>query len=225
MKKHGYTVLITGIMLAGIALLTYPWVSEMWNRMVQTQVIDRYEQTLKNMPEDTVEKQFAAAQQYNKQLETIAFPFMNFGQIEGYEEIFNIDGDGTMGYLDIEKIRVHLPIRHGTGADVLNDSVGHLKGSSLPTGGPGVHTVLSAHRGLPSARLFTDLDRLETGDTFTLTILDRTFRYEVDAISVVTPEQVDPLYPVPEKDYCTLLTCTPYGINTHRLLVRGKRIG
>lgn len=225
MKKHWYSICLAGIMLAGVAVLAYPCISNIWNRMVQTRVIDQYEQTLQSMADDELEREFSAAEQYNKQLEAISFPFMNFGQIEGYGEIFNIDGDGTMGYLDIETIHVHLPIRHGTSADVLNDAVGHLRGSSLPTGGPGTHTVLSAHRGLPSARLFTDLDRLKTGDDFTLTILNRTLRYQVDQISVVTPEQVEQLYPVPEKDYCTLMTCTPYGINTHRLLVRGKRVG
>lgn len=141
-----------------------------------------------------------------------------------YEEILNINGVGIMGYIDIDAIGVELPIYHGTSPDVLNVAVGHLEGSSLPIGGEGSHCVLSAHRGLPSARLFTDLDQLQEGDTFTITVLDRLLTYEIDQILIVEPEQVDALAITPGEDYCTLVTCTPYGINTHRLLVRGRRV-
>ena len=137
---------------------------------------------------------------------------------------WNINGVGIMGYIDIDAIGVELPIYHGTSPDVLNVAVGHLEGSSLPIGGEGSHCVLSAHRGLPSARLFTDLDQLQEGDTFTITVLDRLLTYEIDQILIVEPEQVDALAITPGEDYCTLVTCTPYGINTHRLLVRGRRV-
>lgn len=223
MKKHLFTVCMLLLAVAGSALLLYPTVSDAWNKMVQTRVINQYEAELDKMKSDDVEQEFKAAQAYNRELAKLSYPLMNYGKAEGYEDIFNIDGNGTMGYLDIEKIHVHLPIRHGTTADVLNDSVGHLRGSSLPTGEKGTHTVLSAHRGLPTARLFTDLDRLDVGDFFTLTILNRTFTYQVEQIMVVEPDEVEELYAKEGKDYCTLMTCTPYGVNTHRLLLRGKR--
>ena len=141
-----------------------------------------------------------------------------------YEELLDVNGVGIMGYIDIDAIGVELPIYHGTDSSVLNIAVGHLEGSSLPVGGESTHCVLSAHRGLPSARLFTDLDRLKTGDTFTLSVLNRLLTYEIDQILIVKPEEVDTLAIEPGQDLCTLVTCTPYGINSHRLLVRGHRV-
>ncbi len=167
---------------------------------------------------------FDQADDYNARLKTLAFPFMDYGEIEGYEDCLNVGGNGVIGYITIEKIGVQIPIYHGVSEPVLNVAVGHLPGSSLPTGAPGTHTVLSAHRGLPSARLFTDLDKLAEGDTFLLTVLDQVFIYRVDQIRVVLPDQVEDLRIAEGKNYCTLVTCTPYGINSHRLLVRGTRI-
>ena len=144
--------------------------------------------------------------------------------MEGYFDLLNVTGNGIMGYIDIPKIGVELPIYHGTSEGVLQIAVGHIQGTSLPTGGEGTHCVLSAHRGLPSAKLFTDLDKMTEGDTFTLNVIDRVLTYQVDQILIVLPSEVEPLYTVEGEDYCTLVTCTPYGINSHRMLVRGTRI-
>jgi sortase A len=152
-------------------------------------------------------------------------PFLGYSEFsDEYNSILDVNGDGMMGYITIEKIKVQLPIYHGTSDKVLNSAVGHLEGSSLPVGGESTHSVLSAHRGLPSAKLFTNLDKLEEGDIFTIRILDRTITYQVDQVLIVLPHETDSLNIVPGKDFCTLVTCTPYGINTHRMLVRGKRI-
>ena len=156
-------------------------------------------------------------------MSSLKFPLMYYDQIEGYESLLDITGTGIMGYIDIPKIDVKLPIYHGTSEGVLRIAVGHVQGSSLPTGGEGMHCVLSAHRGLPSARLFTDMDQIQIGDIFTLSVLDRTLTYQVDQILTVLPHEVEPLYAVEGEDYCTLVTCTPYGINSHRMLVRGRR--
>ena len=155
----------------------------------------------------------------------MSFPFLNHKNIaDEYYDTLDINGDGMMGYITIEKIKVQLPVYHGTSDKVLNSAVGHVEGSSLPVGGKSTHAVLSAHRGLPSAKLFTNLDKLQIGDVFTIRILDRTITYQVDQILIVLPQETDNLNIVPGEDYCTLVTCTPYGINTHRMLVRGTRI-
>lgn len=167
---------------------------------------------------------FAAAEEYNEQMAKVAFPLMNYDQVEGYDDALNVSGTGIIGYIQIPKIDIALPIYHGTSEGVLQIAVGHLEGTSLPTGGEGTHCVLSAHRGLPSARLFTDLDKMEIGDTFTITVLDRLMTYEVDQILIVEPYEVNELYVVEGEDLCTLITCTPYGINSHRMLVRGHRV-
>ena len=151
-------------------------------------------------------------------------PFINYSEVSGYDDILNVTGNGMIGYITIDKINVKLPIYHGTSESILNVAVGNLPGSSLPVGGESTHSVLSAHRGLPSAKLFSDLDKLKERDTFTITVLNRLLTYEVDHISIVEPDKIEDLYIEEGKDYCTLLTCTPYGINTHRLLVRGHRV-
>jgi sortase A len=151
-------------------------------------------------------------------------PFLNYAEAGDYNSILDISGTGIMGYVTIEKLGVELPIYHGTSEGVLQVAAGHLEGSSLPVGGEGTHSVLSAHRGLPSARLFTNLDKMEAGDTFTVTVLDRKLTYQVDQIKIVEPQEINNLIIEEGKDYCTLMTCTPYGINSHRLLVRGERI-
>lgn len=228
MKKHLSTLLLVAVFLLGVCILLYPTVSDYWNSLHQTRAIGAYEDALAGMTRRDYDDAFQQAEDYNRALAALDVPMSEYQRLSDagmdYEEILNINGVGIMGYIDIDAIGVELPIYHGTSPDVLNVAVGHLEGSSLPIGGEGSHCVLSAHRGLPSARLFTDLDQLKEGDTFTITVLDRLLTYEIDQILIVEPEQVDALAITPGEDYCTLVTCTPYGINTHRLLVRGRRV-
>ena len=167
---------------------------------------------------------FDAANKYNQDLSELSFPLLDYGALQNYEQTLNIAGNGVMGFITINKIGVELPVHHGIAAEILNIACGHLEGTSLPVGGESTHCVLSAHRGLPHAKLFTELDKMELGDTFTITVLDRTVTYQVDQIKVVRPDEINDIQIVPGEDLCTLLTCTPYGINSHRLLVRGTRI-
>ena len=228
MKKHLSTLLLVAVFLLGVCILLYPTASDYWNSLHQTRAIGAYEDALAGMTRRDYDAAFQQAEDYNRALAALDAPMSEYQSLSDagmdYEEILNINGVGIMGYIDIDAIGVELPIYHGTSPDVLNVAVGHLEGSSLPIGGVGSHCVLSAHRGLPSARLFTDLDQLQEGDTFTITVLDRLLTYEIDQILIVEPEQVDALAITPGEDYCTLVTCTPYGINTHRLLVRGRRV-
>ena len=228
MKKHLSTLLLVAVFLLGVCILLYPTASDFWNSLHLTRAIGAYEDALAGMTRRDYDAAFQQAEDYNRALAALDAPMSEYQSLSDagmdYEEILNINGVGIMGYIDIDAIGVELPIYHGTSPDVLNVAVGHLEGSSLPIGGEGSHCVLSAHRGLPSARLFTDLDQLQEGDTFTITVLDRLLTYEIDQILIVEPEQVDALAITPGEDYCTLVTCTPYGINTHRLLVRGKRV-
>lgn len=204
--------------------MLYPTVSNWWNERNQSYAIKNFEEHVTELDHEKCEELFASAQEYNAKLRTLSSPFRYYKQIEGYEDQLNIAGNGVIGSVTIDKIHVRLPIYHGTNADVLNVGIGHLEGSSLPVGGESTHSVLSGHRGLPSSKLFSDLDKMEIGDIFTVSVLDRTLTYQVDQILVVEPEEMEHLAVVEGKDYCTLLTCTPYGINTHRLLVRGTRI-
>ena len=228
MKKHLSTLLLVAVFLLGVCILLYPTASDYWNSLHQTRAIGAYEDALAGMTRRDYDAAFQQAEDYNRALAALDAPMSEYQSLSDagmdYEEILNINGVGIMGYIDIDAIGVELPIYHGTSPDVLNVAVGHLEGSSLPIGGEGSHCVLSAHRGLPSARLFTDLDQLQEGDTFTITVLDRLLTYEIDQILIVEPEQVDALAITPGEDYCTLVTCTPSGINTHRLLVRGRRV-
>ena len=224
MKNHLSTIFLVLILVIGLSLLLYPTVADWWNSFHQTHAIANYEEIMANMSEQDYSHLFADALEYNRQLAAIKYPLMYYDEIPGYHDLLNVTGNGIMGYINIEKIEVSLPIYHGTSEGVLQIAVGHVEGSSLPTGGEGTHCVLSAHRGLPRARLFTDLDKLEVGDTFVLTVIDRTLTYQVDQILIGEPHQVDDLYAVPGEDYCTLVTCTPYGVNSHRLLVRGSRV-
>ena len=224
-KKKSFTgVLLVVIFFIGLLVMLYPTIADYVNSRVQSRAIMDYEEALKNLTVEDYQKFFDAADAYNAKIKDVAFPLMYHDKVEGYNDILNVNGIGMMGYIDIDKIKVELPIYHGTDDQTLNNAVGHVQGSSLPAGGPSTHCVLSAHRGLPSAKLFTHLDKLEEGDVFTLTILDRVLTYQVDQVKIVEPDEVDDLYVVEGKDYCTLVTCTPYGINTHRLLVRGERI-
>ena len=230
MKKHLSTILLVGVFLLGLGILLYPSVSDYWNSMHQTRAISAYEDTLSNMTQKDYSEYFAQADAYNAALASLPTPLTGYEvldtleEVPKYRDVLDVNGMGIMGYIDIDEIGVELPIYHGTDPSVLNVAVGHLEGTSLPVGGVGTHCVLSAHRGLPSARLFTDLDRLKVGDTFTLTVLNRLLTYQVDQVLIVEPEQVEALAIDPNEDYCTLVTCTPYGINTHRLLVRGRRV-
>ena len=224
MKKHGSTVFLILILLIGLSLMLYPSFADWWNSFHQSRAIVNYDQALVNMDEADYSTFFEQADDYNRRIKEIDYPLMHHEDVPGYHEALNLTGNGIMGYIQIPKINVLLPVYHGTSESVLQVAVGHLEGTNLPTGGTGNHCVLSAHRGLPSARLFTDLDKMEPGDVFMLTILDRVLTYEVDQILIVEPQDVEPLYPVEGEDLCTLVTCTPYGINTHRLLVRGTRI-
>ena len=217
-------IILLAILRVGICVLLYPTFSQYWNSRTQSRAVENYRVILDSLTEDQYAELFDRAAAYNAELQTLATPLWHYNQVKGYNDILNVSGTGIMGYITIEKLGVELPIYHGTSADILNDACGHLEGSSLPVGGPGTHSVLSAHRGLPHAKLFTDLDRMEQGDTFTITILDRTVTYMVDQVKVVRPDQTEDLEIVPNEEYCTLLTCTPYGINSHRLLVRGTRI-
>ena len=224
MKKHLSTLILVLILVIGLSLLLYPTFADWWNSMHQSRAIANYDAALAEMDEEDYSHLFEAAMDYNRQLRDVQFPLMDYEQVPGYEALLDVTGTGIMGYLDIPKIGVELPVYHGTSEGVLQIGVGHVQGTSLPTGGESTHAVLSAHRGLPSARLFTDLDRLTVGDTFTLTVIDRVLTYEVDQVLTVLPHEVEPLYVTEGEDYCTLVTCTPYGINTHRILVRGTRI-
>ena len=223
--KRDYTnIILVLIFFIGLSVLLYPAVSDYWNSKVQSRAIVNYEAMLADLTPEDYTAVFEQADQYNEKIRKIPYPLMYHDQVPGYEETLNVTGNGIMGYVTIEKIKVELPIYHGTSEAVLNVAAGHVQGTSLPVGGVNTHAVLSAHRGLPSARLFTDLDKLEVGDVFTITVLDRLLTYQIDQIKIVKPNEVDALYVTEGEDFCTLVTCTPYGINTHRLLVRGTRV-
>ena len=224
MKKHITTILLILVLVVGLSLILYPTVADWWNSFHQTRAIADYDAILAEMKEEDYTHLFEAAREYNEQLRQLKFPLMYYDEVPGYDDLLNVTGTGIMGYIDIPSIQVELPLYHGTSEGVLQIAVGHVEGSSLPTGGENTHCVISAHRGLPSARLFTDLDKLRVGDIFTLTVVDQLLTYEVDQILTVLPHEVEPLYVQEGEDFCTLVTCTPYGINTHRLLVRGTRI-
>lgn len=223
-KQNSSTFLLVLAFFVGLFLLLYPSVSNWWNGRMQSRAILDYDAVVADMSHENYDAVFAEADAYNVALRSIPTPFINYEEVEGYYDILNVAENGVMGYINIPRINVELPIYHGTSERVLNVAVGHVEGTSLPVGGEGNHCVLSAHRGLPSAKLFTNLDKLTEGDTFTITILDRVLTYEVDQIRIVEPREIGELDMVQGKDYVTLLTCTPYGINTHRLLVRGHRI-
>ena len=224
MSTRKIWIILTLGFLVGICVLLYPAFSNYWNSKTQSRAIVNYESVLEHLKPEDYSAIFQAAYDYNDALREVEFPLRDYEQVPGYYEALKIEGTSVIGYVKIDKIGVELPVYHGTSEQVLNRGVGHLEGSSLPVGGESTHCVMSAHRGLPSAKLFTDLDRLEMGDTFQVIILDQVLTYLVDQVKVITPREIDDLQIVEGKDYCTLFTCTPYGINTHRLLVRGIRI-
>lgn len=223
-KKHISTIIIALIFLAGLGFLLYPTVSNLWNRAHQSRAIATYTKQVEKLDDSQNKEMLKAARKYNKSLlkKSDHWKLSKKGK-KKYESLLDVSGTGIMGYIEIPKIDCSLPIYHGTDEGALQIAIGHLEGSSLPVGGKSTHCVLSGHRGLPSARLFTDLDQMEEGDVFVLNVLGRKLAYEVDQIKVVLPDEMSDLEIVQGKDLCTLVTCTPYGINTHRLLVRGHR--
>lgn len=225
MRKHLSTIVLVILLLIGLSLLLYPTVSDYWNSFHQTRAIATYAENVAALDNASYDAIWDAARQYNRNLLNRSNSFLlSEEQKAEYESLLDISGQGVMGYIEIPEIDVSLPIYHGTEDPVLQVAVGHLEWTSLPVGGESTHCVLSGHRGLPSAKLFTDLDKLREGDTFLLRVLDEILTYEVDQILIVEPQDTAALEIVEGQDYCTLVTCTPYGINTHRLLVRGHRI-
>ena len=225
-KKSSFvTAILIAALLAGALLLLYPTVSDYWNSFHQSRAIASYAEQVADLDDNTYDQIWADARAYNETLDNSTSRFvMTEEQKKIYEALLNIADNGVMGYIEIPKIKCNLPIYHGTDEAVLQIAIGHVQGSSLPAGGESTHCVLSGHRGLPSAKLFSDLDQLTEGDVFLLRVLDETLTYEVDQIRTVLPDELDDLAIEEGKEYCTLVTCTPYGINSHRLLVRGHRV-
>ena len=226
MSKRALPIIIILLIVAGLSLLLYPTVSDYVKSMSYRRAISDYISAVEPMDDESYAELLEAAQAYNERLAEKGHFSMSPSKKElaEYNGLLAADNTGVMGYVSIPKVGISLPIYHGTGDEVLQNGVGHLEGSSLPIGGPSTHAVLSAHTGLPSAKLFTDIDRLVVGDSFTVRVLKDTLTYQVDQILVVLPYETDALEIEAGEDYCTLLTCTPYGINTHRLLVRGRRV-
>lgn len=225
MRKHLSTIILYIVFFIGLSLLLYPSFANWWNSFTQSKFVASYVEQVANLDEDQYAEVWNEAWAYNRSL--IERPndyLLSEEQRAEYESLLNITGNGIMGYIEIPRIDVTMPLYHGTEADVLQIAIGHLDWTSLPVGGEGSHCVVSGHRGLPSARLFTDLDQLEKGDLFLFRVLDEVLTYEVDQIKVVEPRETDDLLIVPGQDLCTLVTCTPYGINSHRMLVRGHRV-
>ena len=225
MKKHLSTILLFLVFFIGLSLLLYPTFADWWNSFHQSQAVASYVEQVANMDDDQYQEIWSAAWDYNRSL--IDRPndyLLSDEQWEHYNALLNVGGNGIMGYIEVPKLDIVYPIYHGTDEAVLQVAIGHLEWTSLPVGGEGSHCVVSGHRGLPSARLFTDLDQIELGDTFLLRVLDEVLTYEVDQILIVEPQVTDDLLIVEGEDLCTLITCTPYGINSHRMLVRGHRI-
>lgn len=228
-KKLGLSeFMILIVFLVGLSLLAYPTFSDMWNRYRNTKLITDYEQNTQEISHEKKEQMLRDAEAYNRQhtVNCIVDAFNEENEYvlsHPYDTYLNPQGDGIMGFISIPKIQVELAIYHGTGAETLEEGVGHVEGTSLPVGGNGTHAVIAGHRGLPSAKLFTDLDQMQEGDVFYIHILDHILAYQVDQIETVEPDEIEALAIEEGKDYVTLLTCTPYGVNTHRLLIRGTR--
>jgi len=218
------TIILLISFFIGLSVLLYPSISSYWNSKTQSEAIVDYESMLAQYKPEDYTAIFEAADEYNKKLLQLEYPLLEHNKLSDYHSILNVSSTGMMGYITVPKISQELPVYHGTSDSVLSVAVGHLQGTSLPVGGKSTHSVVSAHRGLPTAVLFTHLDRMEVGDTFYFTILDRTITYEVDQIRIVEPDDTSLIQIAEGKDYCTLLTCTPYSINTQRLLVRGHQV-
>ena len=225
MKNKLINIFLILALVAGLSLLLYPTVSDYWNSLHASQAVASYDQAVKSMDEGKYDELLQRAGQYNRDLFLRGSLFaLTDEEREDYNSQLDIDGSGVMGYIEIPTIKVSLPIYHGTSDDVLQVAVGHLEWSSLPVGGESTHCVLSGHRGLPSAKLFTNLVQLTEGDLFVIRTLDEVLTYEVDRILIVLPSELQALAAEEGKDLCTLVTCTPYGVNSHRMLVRGHRV-
>ena len=224
MQSRQTPIILLVAFIIGLSVLLYPSISSYWNSKTQSQAIVNYEAMLAKYKPEDYSAFFEEAYAYNEALFQLQDPLMDYHSLPEYGSILDISGTGMIGHITIPKINQELPVYHGTSDGVLSVAVGHLEGTSLPVGGSSTHSVVSAHRGLPTAILFTHLDRMEVGDIFYFTILDRTITYEVDEIRIVEPHDTSLIRIIPDKDYCTLLTCTPYGINTQRLLVRGHQV-
>ncbi len=225
MKRKLSTFVLVIVFLIGLSLLLYPSVASYVNSLHQSTAVTRYTNDLSNMNQEKYEEVLASADAYNQRMVENGVAYhLNEAQAADYERQLDVSSSKVMGYVSIPSIRCELPIYHGTDKGTLAVGIGHLEWTSLPVGGEGTHCVLSGHRGLPSARLFTDLDLVHIGDIFQITVMNRELTYEVDQILIVLPEETDALLPIAGEDYCTLVTCTPYGVNSHRLLVRGHRI-
>ncbi len=225
MKDRISYIVILIVLIVGLSLLLYPSISDYWNSYHQSQAIATYSESVATLDDNSYDKLLSEARAFNTQLANSPVEFrLSDSQKIIYNYLLNVDGNGIIGYVEIPSINCSLPIYHGTDQSVLQVAIGHLEWTSLPVGGKSTHCVISGHRGLPSAKLFTDINKLSEGDVFTLRVLDETLTYEVDKILIIEPHQTDDLKIVEGKDYCTLMTCTPYGVNTHRLLVRGHRV-
>lgn len=225
LKKHFTNILLSLIFLFGVGLLLYQSFSDYYNSLHQSHAISRYAEDISNMNQEEYDRLLSDAQAYNRELARSGLRLsLSEDEIETYQKLLDVGGIGMMGYIEIPAIKCSLPIYHGVEEEILQTSIGHIPGTSLPVGGSTSHCVLSGHRGLPSAKLFTDLDKLVEGDIFLIRVLDEVMTYEVDQIRIVLPSDLSDIQIEEGQDYCTLVTCTPYGINTHRLLVRGHRI-
>ncbi len=225
LKKNLTNIFLAVIVLAGLCLLLYPSFSDWWNSMHQSRAIAAYVETVDAMSQEEIDEILNAAREYNERLwhRQNRWVLSEEEQAE-YESLLDVSGNGIMGYINIPVIGVNLPIYHGTEESVLQVATGHLSATSLPVGGPGTHAAISGHRGLPSARLFTDLDQLKVGDIFTVSVLNEVYTYQIEQIVTVVPEDTSQMNLYQGEDLCTLQTCTPYGVNSHRLLLRGRRI-
>ena len=224
-KRDILTTVFFGVLfLVGFSVMLYPTFSNWWNQNMASHTISDYKETVAKIDTAEYERMLEEAHAYNEKLAQLYTPFTNFDTISGYDDLLDISGSGVMGYVSIPNINVELPIYHGTSDGVLQIASGHIQGSSLPVGGASTHAVISGHRGLPSARLFTDLDQIVEGDTFTINVLNEVLTYEVEQILIILPTETDNLAIFPGEDIVTLMTCTPYGVNSHRLLIRGHRI-
>ena len=224
-KRNLLTVVMTAGLVAGITLLLYPSVANYWNTYHSAKTIMNYSETVANMDKEDYKRILKSAREYNDRLAETGMKWMlTDAEREEYNKELAIDDTGIMGFVSIPKFHIRCPIYHGTDEELLQRAIGHLEGSSLPVGGKSTHTLVSGHRGLPSAKLFTDLDKVKEGDTWTITVLNETITYECDQVRIVLPDNLSDLNIEEGKDLCTLITCTPYGVNTHRLLVRGHRV-
>lgn len=224
-KKNSSSIILIVIFLIGLSLLLYPSFSEFWNSKHQSRAIADYTAQVSEIDDNSYELMLREAMEYNKKLENGPGRWMpSEEEIEEYNSLLNVGGTGIMGYVEIPDLGILLPIYHGVDEAVLQVAIGHIQGSSLPVGGPGTHCAISGHRGLPSAKLFTNIDELKEGDYFLLCVLDEVLTYEIDQIRIVEPDDLSELEIKENEDLCTLITCTPYGVNSHRLLVRGHRV-